>query len=178
MKQLESGFKRTINRNKYQPELKTFQENRYLNYLIDPCSQGVNRLFVLPFENETDRAVHTKYYLPNAETKDYVIIKGRNFFDQPIKHNLKTYFNIRKIATEEVDNYTTGCLLDYNYFKKHYELIAIGLSKQQKLNADPKAIEQINFTGNLEKETSIFLFIVDAKETVLEQLLRFNKISI
>ena len=83
MKKLKSGFKRTFNWNKYQTELKTLQQNRYLCYLIDQSFQEVNRLSVLPFENETDREVHIKYYIPNVETKDSnVIIDGRNFFDQ------------------------------------------------------------------------------------------------
>ena len=78
---------------------------------------------------------------------DNVIIGGRSFFDQPIKLDLKTYVNIRKIATGQGDDCTTGCLLDYLYFKEHYNLIATDLSKQQKLDADPKAIQQISFTG-------------------------------
>ena len=73
--------------------------------------------------------------------KDYhVMIDGRNLFDHPINNDLKTYDNIRKIATGQGDNYTTGCLLDYPYFKKYYNLIATDLSKQQKLDTDPKAI--------------------------------------
>ena len=68
------------------------------------------------------------------------MIDGRNLFDHPINNDLKTYDNIRKIATGQGDNYTTGCLLDYPYFKKYYNLIAIDLSKQQKLDVDPKAI--------------------------------------
>ena len=85
------------------------------------------------FENSTDRKLQTKYYIPQVEIKDYnFIIDGSNFFDQPIKNDLKTHDNIRKIATGERDDYTTGCLLDYLYFKEHYKLIAIDLSKQQK----------------------------------------------
>ena len=61
------------------------------------------------------------------------MIDGRNFFDQPIKNDLKAYDNVKKIATGQGDNYTTGCLLDYPYFKKYYKLIAIDLSKRQKL---------------------------------------------
>ena len=156
MKQLESGFKRTINWYKYHPKFKTFPQNRYFNYLIDPSFQAVNRLFVLPFENETDREVHTKYFLPLEEIKDYnVIIDERNFFDQPIKNDFKTYDNIRKISTGQGDDYITGCVLDYNYFKEHYRLIAIDLSKQQKLDADPKAIQQIFFNKEEAKETVI-----------------------
>ena len=94
------------------------------------------------------------------------MINGRNFFDQPIKTDLKTYDSIRKIATSEGDDYTTGCLLDYPYFKKYYKLIAIDLSKQQKLDADPKAIQQINFTGNLDRAegATMFFIIEEAKK--------------
>ena len=66
------------------------------------------------------------------------MIDGRNFFDQTVKNNLITYDNIRKIATGQGDDYTTGCLLDYNYFNNHYKMIAIDLSKQQELDDDPK----------------------------------------
>ena len=98
------------------------------------------------------------------------MIDGRNFFDQPIKNDLKTYDNIRKIATGQGDDCTIGCLLDYPYFKKYYKLIAIDLSKQQKLDADPKAIQQINFTGNLDRAegSTMFFIIEEAKETVLD----------
>ena len=97
------------------------------------------------------------------------MIDGKNFFNQPINSNLKTYENIRKIATGQGDDYTTGCLLDYSYFKDHYKMIAIDLSKQQALDADPRAIQQINFTANLDQvgnKTMLFI-IEEAKETVL-----------
>ena len=83
---------------------------------------------------------------------------------------MKTYDNITKIATGQGDDYTTGCLLDYPYFKIYYKLIAIDLSKQQKLDADPKAIQQINFTGNLDRAegSTMFFIIEEAKETVLD----------
>ena len=91
------------------------------------------------------------------EIEDYnVMINGRNFLDLPIKNDLKTYDNIRKIATGQGDDYTTECLLDYCYFKKYFKLTAIDLSKQQKLNADPKAIEPINFNANLKKVQQCF----------------------
>ena len=79
------------------------------------------------------------------------MIDGRKFFDQPIKSDLKTYDNIRKIATGQGDDYTTRCLLDYPYFKIYYKLIAIYSSKQQKLDADPEPIQQINSTGDLSR---------------------------
>ena len=80
------------------------------------------------------------------------MINGENFFDQPIKNNKVTYENIRKIATGQGDDYTTGCLLDYSYFVDSYRMIAVDLSKQQALDTDPRAIQQINFTANLEQE--------------------------
>ena len=79
------------------------------------------------------------------------MINGRNLFDQSIKNGLETYDNIRSIATSQDDDYTNRCLLDYPYFKKYYKLIAIDLSKQQKLYGDRKPIQQINLTGNLDR---------------------------
>ena len=97
-----------------------------------------NRRFVLLFENEDDRKVPTKYYLPKVEIKDYnVRIDRKNFFDLPGKSDMRTYDNIWKIATDQGDDYITGCLLDYNYFNKHCKMIAIDLSKQRALDAVP-----------------------------------------
>ena len=76
----------------------------------------------------------------------------KTFFDQPVKHDIRKYDNMRKVSTSQGDDYTAGCLLDYNYFKEHYKMIAIDLSKQQELDSDPKAIQQTNFTGNLENQ--------------------------
>ena len=77
------------------------------------------------------------------------MIHGQYFFDQPVNYNLITYDNIRKIATGQGDDYTNGCLLDYIYFKTYYKMIAIDLSKQEALDTDLKAIQQISFTANL-----------------------------
>ena len=98
------------------------------------------------------------------------MIDGKNFSDQPINNMTKTYENIRKIAIGQGDDYTTGCLLDYPYFKNHYKMISIDLSKQQALDAGPRAIQQINFTANLDRagNTTMFFIIEEAKETVLD----------
>ena len=77
------------------------------------------------------------------------MIDEQNFFDQLVRNNLRTYESIRKIETGQRDDYATGCLLDYDYFKNYYKMIAIDLRKQQALNADRQAIQQINFTGTL-----------------------------
>ena len=133
LKQLESGFKRTINCNKYQTKLEDKEQNKCFDFFIDASFPGVNRLFILSYENKTDRKVYTKYYISKLEIKDYdVIIDGNNLFDQPIKNDLKTFDNIRNTATGQGDDYKTGCLLDYPCFKEHYKLIEIYLSKQQK----------------------------------------------
>ena len=79
------------------------------------------------------------------------MINGENVFDQPIKNNKVTYENIRKIATGQGDDYTTGCLLDYPCFKDSHKMIAVDLIKQQALNINPRALQEINFTANLDR---------------------------
>ena len=98
------------------------------------------------------------------------MVDGKNFFDQLVKNNKVTYENIRKNATGQGDDYTTGCLLDYIYFKNYCKMIAVYISKQQALDADPKAIQQINFTANLGRagNTRIYFILDEAKETVLD----------
>ena len=98
------------------------------------------------------------------------MIDGRNVFDQPINSMNKAYENIRKIATGKGDDNTPGCLLDYPYFKENYKMIAVDLSRLNELDADPRAIQQINFTANLDRagNTTIFFVIEEAKETGFE----------
>ena len=169
LEQLKSGFKRVINWNKYLSKPELLAQNPNLNHLVEPNFQGVNRPFVLAFGNDTQRTSHTSSYLPNVEIKNYnVMINGVNFFDQPIKDNKVTYENIRKIATGRGDDYTTGCLLDYPYFKDSYEMIAIYLSTQQALHADPRAIQQINFTANLDSASNTRTYLEESKESKLD----------
>ena len=171
LQQLKSGFKRVINWNKYLSKPELLRRNPNLNYLIEPSFQGVNRLFILAFENDTQRTSHSNYYFPNVEIKDYnVTINGENFFDQPIKNKKIAYDNIRKTAIGYGDDYTLGCLLDYPYFIETYKMIAVDLSKQKLLDFDPKAIQQINFTGNLDRtgNTRVYFILEEAKETVLD----------
>ena len=98
------------------------------------------------------------------------MIDGKIFSDQPIKYNKVTYENIRRITTSQGDDYTTGCLLDNPYFKDSYKMIGVDLSKQQALHADPRTIQQINFTANLDRtgNTRIFFILEEAKETILD----------
>ena len=97
--QLKSGFKRTISWNKYLAKPELLAKNANVNHLIVPSFQGVNRLFVLSFEDDAQRISRKRYYIPNVEIKDYnVMIDGKNFLDQPINNMIKTYENIRKIT--------------------------------------------------------------------------------
>ena len=171
LQQLKSGFKRVINWNKYLSKPELLAQNPNLNHLVEPSFQGINRLFVLTFEIDNDRTSDDRYFLPAVEIKDYnIVINGENFFDQPIKNNKITYDNIRKIAICQGDDYTTGCLLDYPYFKDTYKMIAVDLSKQQALDADPRAVQQINFTANLDRAGNIRVYFIleEAKETILD----------
>ena len=96
------------------------------------------------------------------------MINEGNFFDQPIKNKKTTHKNIRKIATGQGDDNTTGCLLDYPHFLDTYKMIPVDLSKQQALDADPRAIQQINFTANLDRagNTRVYFILEEAKETI------------
>ena len=134
--------------------------NRYLDYLIDPSFRRVNRLFVLTFDVNANRLGHLRYYLPTMNIKDYnVMIDGKTFL-----------INQLKMTTGQGDDYTSSCLLDYNNFNKHYQMRAIDLSKQQAIDVDPKAIQQISFTRNLGGANNrvIFFIIEVAKETILD----------
>ena len=138
--------------NKYLSKPELLPQNSNLNHLIEPSFQGVNRLFVLAFENDARRTSNKRYYIPNVEIKDYYVMIGRKtFFNQPVNDNKVTYENIRKIAAGQGDWYTTGCLLDYIYFKNCCKMVAVDLSKQQTLDADPKAIQHISFKENLDR---------------------------
>ena len=165
--QLKSGFKRVINWNKYLSKPELLAQNPNLNHLVEPSSQGVNRFFVLAFEDDAQRTRDRCYYLPTVKIKDCnVLINGENFFDQPIKNNKVTYENIREITTGQGDDYTT----QYSYFADTYKMIAVDLSKQQALDADPRAIQQINFTASFDRvrNTRVYFILEEAKETILD----------
>ena len=169
LEQLKSGFRRSIKWNKYMSEMSNQTKNKNLNYLIDPTLSNVNRLFVLSFENEDDRTSYYKYYMPSVEIKDYnVLIDANAFFELPVKNIEETYEKIIQ-ATNHRGYYTRGNLLDYDYFKEHYKLTAIDLSKQIELeNKDIK--QQINFIENLERDncTVMFFIIEKSEETIIE----------
>ena len=121
-------------------------------------------MFVLAYQNVDDRQSYDEFYLPKVMIKDYnVIIDKLAFFDLPIKTD-EAYEKIIDISRN--NEYTTGNLLDYDYFKKYYKLIAIDLSKQQALQENEDLIQQINFIGRLEEAANIFIVIEKKEKTI------------
>ena len=170
LEQLKTGFKRTIKWNKYRSEISNQTKNNNLNYLIDPTFTKVNRLFVLLFENEEDRTSLSKYYVPSVEIKNFnVLIDGNVFYDIPIKNKEEAYEQIIEMSRN--NDYTTGYLLNYEYFSKHYKLIAVNMSKQTELVENPDLKQQINFIGRLEKQEGATMFFIIEKP-----LLNFHKL--
>ena len=138
-----------------------------LNILIDPTFTNVNRLFVLAYQNADDRQSFSQFCLPKVLVKDFnVIIDKLAFFDSPIKTEEEAYEKIIDISRNK--EYTTGNLLDYNYFKKYFKLIAIDLSKPQVLQENKGLIQQINFIGKLEEAVNVFIIIEKKENTILE----------
>ena len=130
------------------------------------------RLFVLAYargNNVTNENSYRKYFLPRLKTKNCNIeIDGRNFYDQAINDLIKQYDEMRKISTGQGDDYTTGSLLDFAQFEKNCRLIAADLSKQKALDADPKAIQQIIFTGKTDNTIRVYYVLEQTMETILE----------
>ena len=163
---LESGFKREIKWNKCRSQMSTEAANNNLNILIDPTT-NINRLFVLAYRNVDNRQSFSQFYLPRVMIKDFnVIIDKLAFFDLPIKTEEEAYEKI--IDINRNNEYETGNLLDYDYFKKYYKLIAIDLSKQQVLQENEELIQQNNFIGRLTETANVFVIIEKKGNTILE----------
>ena len=174
---LIKGFKRSVYWNEYKSkiETKTADDHNVIRFPLDASFQGVNRLFVLAFDNtengdkKVERDSHGKYFLPRVDVTNYnVLIHGRNFYDQPISDRIKKYHEIKKIASGKGDNYATGCLLDYQYFRDHYQLICCNLSQLNELDADEKSNQQIEFYGKLETNSQVCTVFEKSKETILK----------
>ena len=119
--------------------------------------------------NRVERNSHQKYFLPRVNiTKYNVLIDRRNIYDQLISEQIRKYDELRKLITGKGDDYTTGCLLDYKYFRDHYQLIVCDLSKQKELDSDPKAIQQLEFYCMLDTNSQVLTVLEKSKETILE----------
>ena len=184
-KLLSEGFKRSIYRNEYKVtpnkiiEIAAINDIKYIRELLDSSCQGVNRLFILAYNNTSGNNqvsvdLYKKYILPRIKIENYNIkIDGRNFYGQPINDSIKQYDEVRKISTGQGEYYTTGFLLDFPYFEKNRRIIAADLSKQKALDADSRAIQQIIFTGKIKATAAntrviIFYVLEKSKEIILE----------
>ena len=179
-KQLNDRFERSVYWNSYETKpTKVIKQGKNLYELLNASFQGVKRLFALAYSiaaggnDEAGIKNIRKYFLPRGEIKNYnVLIDERNFHDQPINELIKQYAEIRKVSTGYVDDCTTGCLLNYAYFKDNYRLTAVELSKQKVLNADLRTIQQKVFQGVVggEDNTKIRLYTIleKSQKTILE----------
>ena len=177
LEKLTSGFKRTIKLDKYRYEMSNQTRNNNLNHLIDPTFTKVNRLFVSSFENEDDRNRTSfsskKYYTSKIEIKDFnVLIGSKSLFDVPIKNKEETYEKITEMGRN--NDYTTGNLLNYEYFSKHCKLIAVDLSKQNELK-NPDLNQKINFIGRLAEDNATMFSIIEKSE---EAIFEFSQSSV
>ena len=172
--QQNKGFQRSIYWNEY--KTKEINENadanvfKYIN--LDPSFQDVNRLFVLAYNRangQPTRNGQQKYYLPRIDLEKYnVIIDGRKFYDNPIESDIEKYRELTKVMIGKGEDNTTGSLFDFNYFNKHYKLVAVDLSKQKELDAHPRAIQQIEFKYMLGTNSIIYWVLEKYKETILD----------
>ena len=160
-------------------EIARANEEKPIRELLDSSFQGIKRLFVLAYddtedENHVSGNSFKKYFLQKVKIENYNIkIDRKNFYDQPINDSIKQYDEVRKVSTGQGDDYTTGCLLDFDYFEKNYKIIAADLSKQKALDADSRAIQQIIFTGKIKATVAntrviIYYILEKSKETILE----------
>ena len=187
-KQLNEGFKRSVYWNSYETKpAKVIEQGKNIYELLNASFQGVKRLFVLAYfiaaGNNADQEAgiknNKKYFLPRGEIKNYnVLIDGRNFYDQPINDLIKQYDEIRKVSTGYGDDYTTGRLLDYAYFIENYKLIAVDLSKQKALDADPRPVQQIVFQGVVGRNANTKIRLYTILEKLKETILEFAKIAV
>ena len=174
IEQRDKGFQRSIYWNEYKTkEINEDADANVFKYInLDPSFQGVNRLFVMVYNRangQPTRNGRRKYYLPRIDLEKYnVIIDRRNFYDNPIESDIEKYRELKKVMIGKGEDNTTGSLFDFNYFDKHYKLVAVDLSKQKELDANPRTIQQIEFKCMLGISSTIYWVLEKSKETILE----------
>ena len=187
-KSLSKKFERSVYWNEYKAKGENKKKTNNYRYFLESNFVGVKRLFVLIYPsvaNNAKRYSAKNYYLSKGRIKNYnVIINGKNFYDHPINSDIKWYEGIRKLTAGQGEAYTTGCLSDYEYIKNRYKLIAVDLSRPKELDADPKAIQQIEFVGQLKNTDGVnadgtqSMFVLTILEKINEMRLKFPQRSV
>ena len=173
IKQKDKKFQRSIYWNEYKTkEINEDADANVLKYInLDPSFQGVNVLFIMAYNRangQPTRNGQRKYYLPRIDLEKYNIIDGRNIYDNPIESDIEKYRELTKVMIGKREDNTTGSLFGFHYFDKNYKLVAVDLSKQKELDADPRAIQQIEFKYMLRTNSTIYWVLQKSKETILE----------
>ena len=157
---LSKGFERNVVWNEYKSKIEgvTIPQNdiMFRRTTLDASFQGVSKLFAVAYEtDDIERNANTeesrrRYYLPRAEIKDYnVLIDGRNFYGQNVNSSIVRYNEYLKMTTGRSADYSTRCLLDYDYYIKDFNIVGIYLSHQAVLDSDPKINQQTEFIYKL-----------------------------
>ena len=181
---LSEGFERLVTWNECKSKIDTVTtvaaeggNTNTKRIVLDTSFQGENRLFAMGFDNNTvkrntaDQNSHKRYYLPRIEIKDYnALTDGRNFFNQNVNASITRYTELLKLTTGRSEGYSTGCLIDYDWYLKDFNIVAIDLSHQSVLSSDPKVIQQIEFIYKIDAESraDILTILEKEKQTRLE----------
>ena len=181
---LSKGFERTVVWNDYKSKIERStipqNDNMFRRTTLDVSFQGVSKLFSATHEtDDIERNTNTeesrrRYYLPRAEIKDYnVLIDGRNFYDQNVNRGIVRYNELLKMTTGRSEDYSTGCLLDYDYYIKDFNIVGIDLSHQAVLDSDPKINQRIEFvykllSGNVVINYDLLTVLEKEKQEVLK----------
>ena len=186
---MKDGF---IDWNEYKTKNENKNRTNEYRYFFESNFVGANRLFVLVYTNQDAHAKRFKakiYYVPKGIIDNYnVIISGKNLYDQTIDSDIKRYKEIRKLKTGQGEDYTTVCLLYYVFIKSHYILIAVDLSRQKELDADPKAVQQLEFVRQLKILNDVYqaadacndqsMFVLTILEKINGASLKFSQRSV
>ena len=181
---LSKGFDRTVVWNEYKSKIERVtipqNDNMFRRTTLYTSFQGVSKLFAAAYEttnieiNANTEESRKRYYLPRAEIKDYnILIDGRNFYDQNVNSSIVRYNELLKMTTGRSEDYSTGCLLDYDYYIKDFNIVGIDLSHQAVLDSDPKINQQIEFvykllSGSAAINYDLLTVLEEEKQTVLK----------